>query len=171
MKKMILLIVFSLSCSLMAQAPAPKMPGPLHPLEWLIGGVWTTDMSKMGNGMKSIETRYVWSDNGAFLRFTTHFVSDKGVAKRYDGNFYFDPAKKSLAMWYMDPENTIYEGPIKVDGDLTTFNFRGEDFEGKMSDLRVVVTRKSNSLYNWSLSERDNEKWKPLASLDYSRGQ
>jgi len=171
MKKMILAILLCLATSLMGQSPAAKMPSQMQSLEWLVGGVWTTDMSKMGNGMKSIETRYTWSDNGAFLRFNTHFVTDKGTIKRYDGNFYFDPDKKTIAMWYMDSENKIYQGPIKADGDLVTFDFRGEDFEGKMSDLRVVVTRKSNSLYNWALSERDNDKWKPLATLDYSRGQ
>ena len=62
-------------------------------LSWLVGGVWTADASKMGDGMKRIETRYVWSDNNAFIRFTTHFVSDKGTAKTYDGNFYWEPAK------------------------------------------------------------------------------
>ncbi len=84
MKKMILLIVLSLSGAVMAQAPAPKMPGPMRPLEWLVGGVWTTDMSKMGNGMKSIETRYTWSDNGAFIRFNSHFITEKAVVYRYD---------------------------------------------------------------------------------------
>jgi hypothetical protein len=171
MKKIVFAILICLATSLLGQSSAAKMPSPMQPLEWLVGGVWTTDMSKLGNGMKSIETRYTWSDNGAFLRFNTHFVTDKGTIKRYDGNFYFDPDKKTIAMWYMDSENKIYQGPIKAEGDLVTFDFRGEDFERKMSDLRVVVTRKSNSLYNWALSERDNDKWKPLATLDYSRGQ
>jgi hypothetical protein len=171
MKKMMLAILLCLSTALMGQSSSAKIASPIQSLEWLVGGVWTTDMSKMGNGMKSIETRYTWSDNGAFLRFNTHFVTDKGTIKRYDGNFYYDSDKKTLAMWYMDSENTIYQGPIKAEGDLTTFDFRGEDFEGKMADLRVVVTRKSNSLYDWALSERDGEKWKPLATLDYSRSQ
>jgi len=171
MKKIVLLLALFVASAVFAQAPAPKMPGPMHPLEWFVGGAWTTDMSKMGNGMKSIETRYTWSDNNAFIRFTTHFITDKGTMKQYDGNFFYDPEKKTLAMWYTDSQNHIYQGPIKADGDTTTFDFRGEDFGGKMSDLRVVLTRKSNSLYNWALSERDNEKWKPLATLDYSRTQ
>jgi hypothetical protein len=169
MKKLILTIILLLSSVLLAQSPAPKMSGPMHSLEWLVGGVWTTDMSKMGNGMKSIETRYSWSDNQTFIRFNTHFVTDKGVQHRYDGNFFYDPAKKSLAMWYMDSENIVFEGPVTTEGDVAKFDFRGEDFEGKMSDLRVVLTRKSTSLYNWALSERDNEKWKLLLSLDYAR--
>src|SRR3954453_16527061 len=137
-KSLTLSCIVVLSLGLLGQTAAPAKAAkvsPMHPLAWVVGGVWTADMSKMGNGMKSIETRYDWSDNNAYVRFNTHFVSDKGVAKTYDGNFYFDPAKKSLQMWYMDSSNTIYEGPIKVDGDLTTFDFRGEDFEGKMSDL------------------------------------
>jgi hypothetical protein len=36
---------------------------PISDLSWLVGGVWTADASKMGAGMKRIETRYVWSDN------------------------------------------------------------------------------------------------------------
>ena len=95
MKKMILAILLCLATALLGQGPAAKSPGPIHSLEWLVGGVWTTDMSKMGNGMKSIETRYIWSDNGPFVRFTTHFVTDKGTIKRYDGNFYYDYDKKT----------------------------------------------------------------------------
>ena len=85
-------------------------------LAWLVGGVWTADASKMGDGMKRIETRYVWSDNDAFIRFTTHFVSDKGTAKTYDGNFFWEPQKSELAMWYMDYANEIIQGPIAIIG-------------------------------------------------------
>src|SRR5947209_20601194 len=106
MKKVVFAItLLLLTSALFAQSPATKMPSPMHPVEWLVGGTWTTDMSKMGNGMKSIETRYTWSDNDTFLRFNTHFITDKGAIKRYDGNFFYDPSKKSLAFWYMDPEN------------------------------------------------------------------
>lgn len=156
---------------LFAQADSGKSAktSPMHSLEWLVGGVWTADASMMGNGMKAIETRYTKSDNDVFLRFNTHFISDKGVQKQYDGNFYFDPAKNSLAMWYTSADNTIYAGPIKVEGNVSTFDFRAEDFSGKMADLRVLLTRKSDSLYNWALSEREGETWKPLASLDYLR--
>jgi hypothetical protein len=172
MKKIVpLLVALFVAAALVAQAPAAKTASPVHSLDWMVGGVWTADMSKMGNGMKSIETRYSWSDNGAFVRFNTHFISDKGVAKQYDGNLYYDPEKKTLAFWYTDAANTIYQGQIKNEGDTLTFDFRGEDFEGKMADLRVIVTRKSNSLYTWALSERDNEKWKPLAGLTYARSE
>jgi predicted enzyme related to lactoylglutathione lyase len=174
MKKTIFLCCLLFATSVFAQcqsaaSPVVKPVSPISALEWLVGGVWTADISKMGNGMKSIETRYTWSDNKAFLRFNTHFISEKGTKNQYDGNFYFDPARKSLNMWYADSENTIYQGPISVAGDTLTFDFRGEDFEGKMSDLRVRLNRKSDSLYNWTLFERDGDKWKQLATLDYLR--
>src|SRR5580692_8170097 len=86
---------------------------PISGLKWLVGGVWTADATKLGPGMLRIETRYQWSDNDAFIRFTTHFVFDKGVAKTYDGNFFWNPAQNHLAIWYMDAHNAVTEGPVE----------------------------------------------------------
>jgi hypothetical protein len=72
-----------------AIAQSTKPDKPIAPLSWLIGGVWTADASKLGPGMQRIETRYTWSDNGSYIRFTTHFVTDKGELKNYDGNFFW----------------------------------------------------------------------------------
>jgi hypothetical protein len=54
--------------------------------------------------------------------------------------------------------------------------FEGTDFDDKPATLQVLVDRKSNDLYHWSLSERAKdgsekagEGWKPLAGLDYLR--
>jgi hypothetical protein len=84
---------------------------PISALSWLAGGVWTADASKLGPGMQRIETRYEWSDNRAYIRFNTHFVFDKGTAKTYDGQFFWDPAQKSLAMWYMALRTASPKGP------------------------------------------------------------
>jgi len=53
-----------------AQEPTPPAK-PIDALAWLVGGVWTTDASKLAPNMVRIETRYAWSDNNAFIRFTT----------------------------------------------------------------------------------------------------
>ncbi len=143
---------------------------PINALAWLVGGVWTADASKLGPGMRRIETRYQWADNNAYIRFNTHFVSDKGAAHTYDGNFFWDPARKTLALWYMDAQNTITEGPVQIDGDNINITFRGQDFEGKMADLRVIVTRKNNDDYHWALQEmQSGDTWKDLAGLEYLR--
>jgi hypothetical protein len=144
-------------------------PKPIDALAWLVGGVWTADTSAMGNGMRRIETRYQWSDNNSFLRFTTHFVFDKGTAHTYDGNFFWDPQQKSLAMWYMNSSNEIVAGTMVVEGDTWTMTFRGTNFEGKMADLRTEVIRKSPDLYHWSVSEKQADRWKELMALDYHR--
>src|SRR5277367_5989024 len=150
------------------QAPvANSATKPIDALSWVIGGVWTADASKMAPGMQRIETRYQWSDNHAYIRFNTHFVFEKGIAKTYDGNFFWNPAQKSLAMWYMDARNSITESPVLVDGDQWTMQFRGPDFDGKMADLRVVVARKTNDQYRWSVSEKQSDAWKELAALEY----
>ena len=142
---------------------------PISDLSWLVGGVWTADASKMGDGMKRIETRYVWSDNNAFIRFTTHFVSDKGTAKTYDGNFFWEPEKSQLAMWYMDYANEIIQGPIAISGETTKFSFHGADFEGKQADMQVELLKKSNDKYQWTLEEKIADSWKQLATLEYVR--
>jgi hypothetical protein len=142
---------------------------PIDTISWMIGGVWTADATKLGPGMRRIETRYQWSDNHAYIRFTTHFVFDKGTARTYDGNFFWNPAQKSLALWYMDSRNSITESSVQVDGNQWTMLFRGEDFEGKMADLRVVVERKTNDDYRWSLAEKQGDTWKDLAALEYLR--
>jgi hypothetical protein len=142
---------------------------PIADLSWLVGGVWRADASKMGEGMLRIETRYVWSDNNAFIRFTTHFVSNKGTAKTYDGNFFWDPEKSQLAMWYMDYANQIIQGPIAINGDTTKFTFRATDFEGKPADMQVELLKKSNDKYQWTLDEKVGDSWKQLATLEYVR--
>ncbi|HXM15785.1 MAG TPA: hypothetical protein VN933_11130 [Candidatus Eremiobacteraceae bacterium] len=142
---------------------------PISNLAWLVGGVWTADASKMGDGMKRIETRYVWSDNNAFIRFTTHFVSDKGTAKTYDGNFFWEPAKSQLAMWYMDYANEIVQGPVAISGETTKLSFHATDLEGKPADMQVELLKKSNDKYQWTLEEKIGDSWKQLATLEYVR--
>ena len=149
-------------------APKPAAAKPTAPLEWLVGGVWTADASKMAPGMR-IETRYTWSDNGAYIRFTTHFVSPQGTMKNYDGQFFWNPEQSSLAMWYMDARNHITQGAIAVDGNVTQFTFRGPDFDGKMADLRVLVAKKTNDDYTWTVEEKQATGWAQLASLEYLR--
>jgi hypothetical protein len=63
----------------------------------------------------------------------------------------------------------VYDGPVKVQGDATELTFRGEDFDGKMSDLRVTVSRKTNDHYNWLLEEKQGDAWKQLLTLEYLR--
>ena len=163
MKKLLLAVVLGLTGLCGAQQGA-KMEKPIGAMGWLVGGAWTADA-----GQFKIETHYTWADNHAFVKFYTHFISEKGTQNRYDGNFYWDPEAKTIRMWYMDAENAIYQGPVTPSGDTTTFDFRGEDFEGKMSDLRVVLTKKTNDLYHWQLSEKGSEGWKELAGLDFKR--
>jgi hypothetical protein len=153
------------------KAPATKTPEPrpVDALSWVVGGVWTADASRLAPGMQRIETRYQWSDNHAYIRFNTHFVFDKGAAKTYDGNLFWNPDKKSLAIWYMDHANSITEGPLQIDGNLWTITFHGPDFAGNPADLRVLITRKTNDDYNWSVAEKQGETWKELAQLEYLR--
>jgi len=162
-------LILALATLVWPQAPEKKAATPIHVLDWLVGGVWTADVSKMGNGMQKIETRYQWSDNNAYLRFTTHFVFDKGTARTYDGNLFWNPEQKTLAIWYMNAKNEIVEGAMQVDGDNWTVTFRGADMEGKMADLRVDVTRKSSELYHWQLKEKQADSWKDVMALDYRR--
>lgn len=146
-----------------------KKEKPISALGWLVGGVWTADASKLGPGMQRIETRYHWSDNDAFLRFNTHFVSDKGTANTYDGNFFWNPDASTLSVWYMDAKNEITNAPVKINGDLMQMDFRASDPAGKTADIRVEVTRKTSDDYHWSLQEKQNEAWVELFSLEYLR--
>ncbi len=150
-------------------APVKPPPRPIAPLAWLIGGTWTADASKLGPGMKRIETRYTWADNDAYIRFTTHFVSEKGTLKNYDGNFFWSPDRSTLAFWYMDAGNEITEGPVRVAGNTMELTFRAQNFDGKPADLKVEVVRANDDLYTWKLEEKDGDGWKVLASLDYRR--
>lgn len=167
----IVVIVLAVMADGWSQTPEKKdaAPKPIAAMSWLVGGVWTADASKMTPGMK-IETRYQWSDNEAYIRFNTHFIFEKGTAKTYDGNFFWNPAQRSLAMWYMDAKNGITEGPVEVNGDVTKMSFHGPDFDGKDADLRVFVTRKMKDDYRWSVEEKQSDStWKEVAALEYLR--
>jgi hypothetical protein len=151
------------------ETPAKPAARPIAPLAWLVGGTWTADASKLGPGMKRIETRYQWADNDAYIRFTTHFISEKGELKNYDGNFYWNPQRATLTFWYMDARNEIMEGPVKVDGNTMELTFRATDFDGKPADMKVDVVRANDDLYTWKLAEKKGDDWKALAALDYRR--
>jgi hypothetical protein len=142
---------------------------PIAVLGWLVGGVWTADASKLGPGMQRIETRYQWADNGAYIRFTTHFVMDTRTLKNYDGSFFWNPEQSTLSMWYMDAGNSITQGPVNFAGDTMVMLFRSRNFAGEPADLRVTVTRKNNDDYNWLLEEKQVGGWKQLGSLEYLR--
>ena len=177
MKTTLAAVAFSLSFSLssaaaaLAQPAQPAAPhsGPASQLGWLVGGVWVADASKFGGGMQRIETRYHWSDNDSFVRFTTHFVRDKGVRNTYDGNFFWNAGAKTFSMWYMNADDEITEGPVTISNAGLQMLFRGTDFEGKLADLRVDVTKQTPDLYRWTLMEKQGDTWKQLASLDYAR--
>ncbi len=164
-----LLAFFAAASTALWGQEKPVAPKPIAPIGWLVGGIWTADASKLGPGMKRIETRYQWADNDAFIRFTTRFVMEKGTLKNYDGNFFWNPEQSSLAIWYMDAANAITQGPVKLDGETMQVTFRGEDFEGHPADLRVNVVRVTNDHYSWHLEEKAGEGWKRLAALEYLR--
>jgi hypothetical protein len=166
MKKWLLFIaslLLAASTGRSQEAPKKTDAPAINALGWLVGGVWTADATKLAPGMQRIETRYQWSDNKAFLRFTTHFVFDKSTANTYDGNFFWKADGNTLAMWYMNSKGEILEGPMQWDGTVLRILFRGEDFEGKMADLKVEVTRK------WAVFEKNGEGWKELFGLEYLR--
>ena len=176
MRSVLVSIVLLLMSGFLSAQPAEKKSAPVAApakpvaaLAWLVGGVWTADASKMGSGLQRIETRYEWSDNGAYLHFTTHFVSDNGTLKAYAGSLYWDPEKKALAIWYMDAEGEITQGPMEWADDLLRVTFRGPDFSGKVADLKVDVTRKNNDHYHWAVSEKSGNSWQELGALEYLR--
>jgi hypothetical protein len=146
-----------------------KLDKPISGLGWLVGGVWIADTSKMGPGLQRIETRYQWSDNQSYIRFTTHFVGDKETEHKYDGSFYWDPRKSSLEMWYMDASNEIVEGPVILDGDTMQMAFSSGDPGGKLVEYRVTVTRKLNNSYSWVLAEKQAQGWKDVLILQFLR--
>ena len=166
MKRASFALAVLLSFSLLGAAPAK----PIAPMLWLVGGTWTADASGLGPGMLRIETAYRLSSNGSFVRFTTAFVSTKGSAPTYDGNFYYDSGTSQFAMWYADAEGRIVQGPVAVDGAITSLLFEADDpRDGKPGQMRVVMTRKRPDLFTWSLYDLTRDPAKPIFSLDYRR--
>jgi hypothetical protein len=142
---------------------------PIDGMEWLVGGVWTAFGAQLGPHMKRIETRYQWSDNHSYIRFTSHFITDSADLHRYDGIFYWDKARSTLAMWYMDSDHDIVQGPMTIDGDQWAMSFHEQGDDGKDVAYRVDIHRESNNLYHWSLKQQTGTTWKELLALDYRR--
>jgi hypothetical protein len=142
---------------------------PTSQLAWLVGGVWTASGPQLGPHMQRIETRYTWSDNHTFIRFTTHFVTDSAEVHRYDGNLFWNEAQQTLGAWYMNAEHEITEGPVTLTDTGWEMSFRTQDASGKDAPFRVEILKKSNDLYQWSLRENVGGAWKELLVLDYVR--
>jgi hypothetical protein len=155
--------------SAMAMGSVASKPNPIDRMEWLVGGVWTTVGTQLGPHMKRIETRYQWSDNHSYIRFTSHFVTDSADRHQYDGNFFWDPAKSTLAMWYMDADHNVVQGPMTIDGDAWVMSFHELGQDGNDVSYRVDIHRRSNDLYHWSLKQQTGDSWKELLALDYQR--
>ncbi len=157
-----LLAILSLCLVAPASAAQPDM---IHQLDWLAGKTWSTNTAGMPGATAHIDVRYDWSATGNFVQFNTKFVArDGSVTRRYAGNFFYDPSKNGLAVWYMDQDNTIVQGPVQIEGDLMTITFS----EGRV-DYRVTVTRQNPSLYQWALFGKVGTAWKQVLSLAYAR--
>jgi hypothetical protein len=156
-------------CLLTSVARAQQPRDPISQLAWLVGGAWTASGPQLGPHMRRIETRYVWSDNHTFIRFTTHFVTDSTEIHRYDGNLFWNQQQATLGVWYMNAEHEIVEGPVTVNDHGWDISFRAQDASGLDAPFRVEVERKTNDLYRWTLKENVGGEWKELLVLDYVR--
>jgi hypothetical protein len=154
-----------------AQATSP--PRQIDKLEWLVGGTWTADASKLPGGLARIETRYDTAAGGAVIRFTTRFLdSANDVENSYAGDLFFDPTANSLSMWYIDSRSAIVQGPITVDADNWSASFRAPgDIVGKKEtiDFRCDIMREGPNKYKWTLSARPDTAWTKILELEYIR--
>ena len=149
---------------------------PISPLEWLVGGTWVAQGDDMPPDTLRIETQYRWAATGNFIQFTTQFIGKDGKpAGNYAGNFYYDPATKQLAMWYMDRNNAITRGSVGTSPMGMTIALAGSgeatDASGPV-DLEAVVTKTPGDTYRWTLAARkpgSDGPYKPLFMLDYTR--
>ena len=166
--------------SLAARTPAPKpsptptplplpTPRPIEQLSWLVGGIWIAQ-SGQGN-LQRIETRYQWSTNQAFYRFSTRFVLQSGPKDRYDGNIYYDPSANRLMIWYIDDAGVVVQGPIDVRGSNWSFTFTEPDGSGNPANYRVEVVKTSADRYTWSSYQQSGSTWNSLLSLTFVRQQ
>jgi hypothetical protein len=147
---------------------------PIDQLSWLVGGVWSAQPPVSADGPQRIETRYEWTPNHGFIRFATKFVMTNGANAGYAGDLFFDPADKTLRIWYMDEHNKITQGPVIVDGDKMTVTFRDSgDFVGVAGpvDYRVDVVRTTPDSYQWTLFANVAQTWKKVFALVYQRSQ
>lgn len=145
---------------------------PIDQLEWLVGGVWSADASSLGGDVTRIDTRYEWTPNKSYIRFTTDFVSAKGARPHYAGDLFFDPSLGSLMIWYMDENSAITSGHMRVDGKSWTISFRGAgDAAGVAGpvDYTVDIERMTDDEYRWTLFTDAAGAKKEVFGLTYRR--
>jgi hypothetical protein len=155
------------------QARAQQLP--ISPLEWLVGGTWVAQGDNMPPDTLRIETQYRWAATGNFIQFTTQFIGKDGKPSgNYAGNFYYDPATKQLAMWYMDRNNAITQGSVGTSPMGMTITLAQSESMGAPGrvDLEAVVTKTPGDTYRWTLAARkagSDDPYKPLFMVDYVR--
>ena len=152
-------------------APVPTLIAPvfspIDQMSWLVGGLWVAQTDQ-GN-IHRIETRYEWTANHAFIRFSTRFVLGSGPQDRYDGNIFYDPDSKHLMMWYIDNLGAVTHGPIELRGALWAFTFSQPDANGHPVNFRVEVNKTANDRYTWNAFQQSGASWDAFLSLNFIR--
>jgi hypothetical protein len=151
-------------------AAAQTQPG-VGALGWLVGGTWTAMGAGLPENLDRIEVRYRWSFTKNFIQFETKFVGTSGATTAaYAGNIFFDPAGHRLAIWYMDLDNVVTQGPVSVEPGRTVFSFSGPGQAAGQTqtvDYRVELTQTTPDTYHWALFAYTDRAWRPLYALNY----
>ena len=165
-------VALSLSFAALAQSPQPAAPhsGPVAQLGWLVGGVWVADASGFGGGMQRIRDPLPLVRQRQ-LRPVHHPFRQRQQrrAEHLRRQFLLERGRENVhdvvhERWRRDHRRTGDDQQRRAE-----MLFRGTDFDGKLADLRVDVTKKTPDLYRWTLLEKQGDAWKQLASLDYAR--
>src|SRR5664279_2365490 len=165
------LLATAIGFDAVAQSPtAAKSAGSaLAPIEWLIGGTWTSDVKDPDDGsITHVQNHISWAPNHQAIQFVTDFNGKP----HYNGFYAYDPAKKTINFYYTSAEGQLTTGTATPDADGKTLR---QEFDvmyptGKSQHVRSTIVRDGDDAYDFSVFLQDKTgEWAQAFKIRYER--
>jgi hypothetical protein len=168
-------LVLGLLAALVVAGRSPAADSPadddkLAPLE-RFAGEWTVD-GKWANG-EALHARsvYEWGLGKKILKAHTYVMNGDKEYQRYEGVMAWHPDKKSLFEISFSFDGSISEVLIEST-DKDTLRIGWQPFDpDKPPRVRQVIKFLDKDSFQWTVSLKDGDDWKPLIDATWKRKQ
>lgn len=148
-----------------AQAPATNEH--LKSVSWMAGD-WE-GVEKGSDGSLKVRLHVRVSDNGQALLYDASFAKDGKITPKYQGMYYWDPAKNAIAVMQVSDEGNFAQGTYTPLGEAADQYVKvagaGKSFELKSH----YAIEKDGFHFVGQFRPEGKEEWVPAVDVTYTR--